>query len=132
MKSNIRNLAILVFPFLLMIAVNEIVRLRITNEPYSSHGIVAINSVDKNAGNCTWICHNDTGFCKENHVKYFDSYFTFTDPLYFGAIGLLAMTGNYGLANIVFLVVLMPLVIWFFLIKSLNIQDKISTLKKRK
>lgn len=132
MKRNIRNLAILILPFLLLIITNEIVRLGTTKEPYSSHGIVAINSVDRNPNSCTWICHNDTGYCKDNHVTYVKSYFPYVDPLYFGAINLLKNTGNYGLANIVFLVILMPLMIWFFLIKSLNIQDKISTLKKRK
>jgi hypothetical protein len=130
MKRSIRNLGILVLPFLLMIIVNETVRLRTTNDPYSQLGIIAINSADRNLDNCTWICHNDTGFCKQNHVTYLDSYFQYTDPIYFGAINLLKSTGNYGLTNIVFLVVLVPLMIWFFLIKSLNIQSEISKLKK--
>ena len=51
--------------------------------------------------------------------------------LYFGTISLLAKTGNYGLANIIFLVILLPLLIWFFIIKSLNIQDEIRKLKRR-
>jgi hypothetical protein len=116
----------------MMIVVNEMERLRATNELYLSHGIVAINSVEKNADKCTWICHNDTSFCKANHVTYLKSYFKFTDPVYFGAITLLQKTGNYGLANIIILVILVPLLLWFFLVKSFNIQDEISTLKKRK
>ncbi len=132
MKRNIRNLAVLVFPFLIMIILNETVRQRTTNDPYSKHGVSAINSVDRNADRCTWICHNDTGFCKNNHVIYLKPYFNFTDPIYYGAISLLRKTGNYGLANIFFLVILVPLFLWFFLVKSLNLQDEISTLKKKK
>lgn len=132
MKRTLRNLLLLALPFLMMIMVNEMKRLRAANEPYSSQGIVAINSVEKNTDKCTWICHNDTGFCKANHVTYLKPYFNVTDPIYFGAISLLQKTGNYGLANIVFMVILIPFFIWFFLIKSLNIQDKISTLKRQK
>lgn len=132
MKRSIRNLALLVLPFLLMIIVNESVRLKTKNDPYSRQGITAINSAERNSEKCTWICHNDTGFCKQNHVTYLDSYFQHTDPIYFGAINLLKSTGNYGLANLIFLVILVPFLLWFFLMKSLNIQDEISTLKKRK
>lgn len=132
MKRSIRNLAILILPFLLMIIVNETVRLRTPNDPYSQHGIIAINSADRNVDKCTWICHNDTGFCKNNHVSYLGSHLSYTDPIYFGAINLLKITGNYGLANIGFLVILAPFMIWLFLVKSLNIQDEIFTLKRKK
>lgn len=132
MKKKIRNIALLVFPFLMMIIVNEMVRLRMTNDPYSQKGITAINSAERNNDKCSWICHNDTGYCKQNHVTFKSSYFQYTDPIYFGAINLLMSTGNYGLANIIFLVILVPLLLWFFLVKSMNIQDKISTLKKLK
>ncbi len=46
-------------------------------------------------------------------------------------IGLLHKTGNYGLANIILLVILIPLLIWYFIIKSLNIQDEINKLKQQ-
>ncbi len=132
MKRTIRNLTLLVLPFLMMIIVNEISRQKNPDEPYSKHNITAINSAKRNTVKCTWICHNDTGFCKQNHVTYLSSYFQYTDPIYFGAINLLKSTGNYGLANIVFLVIIVPLLLWFFLVKSMNMQDEISTLKRRK
>jgi len=131
MRKYIRNLAILISPFLFMIIVNEVVRPTIKEKSYSKYEITAINSVDKNTEKCTWICHNNTTYCKKHHVKYLKNYYAYTDAIYFGIIGLLAKTGNYGLANIIFLVILLPLLIWFFIIKSLNIQYKINKLKKK-
>ena len=134
MRKNkiLRNIAILVLPFFLMIVVNEIIRPTITGKPYTKYGISAINSVDKTPEKCTWICHNNTTYCKTHHVKYLKSYFQFTDKMYFGIIHLLKKTGNYRLANIIFLVILFPFLIWFFTIKSLNIQDEINKLKNQK
>ena len=129
MKKFIRNVAILISPFLLMILVNEIVRPTIKEKSYSKYGITSINSIDKNKNKCTWICHNSTRFCKVSHVKYLNPYFKYTDTMYFGIINMLQKTGNYGLANIIILVVLVPLLIWFFIMKSVNIQDGINRLK---
>lgn len=131
MRKYTRNLAILISPFLLMIIVNEVVRPTIKEKPYSKFGITTINSADTNTEKCTWVCHNNTTYCKENHVKYLKKYYAYTDNIYFGVISLLAKTGNYGLSNIIFLVILLPLLIWFFIIKSLNIQDEINRLKKK-
>lgn len=130
MKKRIRNISILIAPFLLMVIVNERARNTINENPYSINNIMAINSADKVAHKCTWICHNNTSFCKVNHVRYLKKYFGFTDTIYFGAISLLFSTGNYGLANIIFLVILAPLIMWLLLIKSLNIQDKINKLRR--
>ena len=130
MKIFTRNIAILIFPFLLMIIVNEIVRSTIKEKPYSKFEITAMNSDDKILDKCTWNCHNNTRFCKENHVKYLKPYYKYTDTIYFGMIILLQKTGNYGLANIIFLVVLAPMLIWFFIVKSLNIQDEINLYKR--
>lgn len=117
-------------PFLIMIVVNELIRPTIKIKPNSMRGISVINPVDKVVGKCSWVCSSNTSYCKENHVKYLKPYFGYTDVLYKGLIGLLFRTGNYGLANIVFLVVLVPLLLWFLLIKSLNIQDEINKQKK--
>tara|TARA_B110001452_G_scaffold34263_1_gene26432 strand:+ start:802 stop:1020 length:219 start_codon:yes stop_codon:yes gene_type:complete len=60
-----------------MIMINELVRLN-TNEkgyPKGKWGLIQniseINTADKLKGKCTWICHNDTNYCKENHVIIF-------------------------------------------------------------
>ena len=112
-----------------MIAVNEMVRPTIKEKPYSRYGITTINSVDKNKDKCTWNCHNSTEYCKDYHVKYLKPYFGYTGIIYGGIIYLLKSTGSYGLANIIFLVILIPFLIWYFIKESLNIQDEINQLK---
>lgn len=124
MKKHIRNLIILISPFLLMVTTNEAIRPTIVEPPYSKNGMTAINSADESIEKCSWICHNNTNYCKKHHVKQLKTYYA--DIIYFGIISSLAKTGYYGLANIVFLVVLLPLLIWIFMIKSLNIQDEIN------
>lgn len=131
MKRIIRNTAILISPFLLMILVNEI-RPSIKEEPYSKSGITAMNSDDRISDKCTWICHNETAYCKEHHVKLLKPYYKYTDPLYFGIIDMLQSTKKYEAANLIFQAVLIPILIWFFIIKSLNIQDEIKALKKQR
>ena len=54
------------------------------------------------------------------------------DFLYFGIINMFQATKKYEAANIIFLVVLIPMLIWFFIIKSLNMQDEIKAHKKQK
>lgn len=130
MKKHIRNIAIFILPFLIMVIINELVRVKIKERPYTAHGITAINSVDKVKNKCTWICHNQTNYCKLHHVKFDKKWFVITDNIYFGTIKLLQSTGNYGLANIIFFVVLFPLIIWFLIIRSLDIQIEINNLKK--
>lgn len=132
MKRYIRNIAVLISPILLMIVVNEMVRPTIVEKPYSKNGISAINSIERNVEKCTWICHNNTSFFKKYHVKYLKPYYRYTDFLYFGIINFLHKTGNYVMANIIFLVIILPLSIWFFIIKSMNIQDEITKLKNQK
>lgn len=115
-----------------MVGVNEYVKANIADKAYLKYGIPTINSASPDKGKCTWVCHNSTIYCKENHVtQYLNGHFKQTDIIYFGIINLLHSTGNYGLANIIFLVVLAPLMVWCLLIKSMNIQDEINLIKKR-
>mgnify|MGYP001601327724 CR=1 FL=1 len=113
-----------------MFMVNEIVRLSNKEKKHTKFGISTINTSKGDVEKCTWKCHDDTNYCKENHVKFLKPYFEYTDPIYFGVIGLLKKTGNYSLANIIFLVILIPFFIWLFLIKSLDIQDQLKVSKK--
>ncbi len=133
MKRYILNAFILLLPFMLMALINEAVRLK-TNKghQYMSQGITAINSADYLLHKCTWICHNNTTYCKTHHVKYLKPLYSITDIFYFGVVNLLASTGNYGAANIIFLVFLIPLTILYFIIKSINIQYDIRKLSKHK
>ncbi|MFN4763707.1 hypothetical protein ACKGJN_11325 [Gillisia sp. Q332] len=131
MKIFLRNISILIFPFLAMILINEIVRPTIKETKHSTSGITAMNSAARITDKCTWICHNDTNYCMMNHVKYLEPYSNYTNILYFGIIGMLKMTGNYWLANIVFLVILIPSLIWYFIIKSMSMQHQINKLKNK-
>ena len=90
----------------MMVIVNELVRPNLKGKPYHSHGVTAMNSAKANLDECSWICHNNTSYCKENHVKVLKDYLDYSDPVYFGIIHLLKSTGNYGLANIVFLLLI--------------------------
>lgn len=129
MKRQIRNATILFLPFLLMILTNELVRPTISEKPTTISRVTAINSAIQTPSKCSWICHNNTNYCKKHHVKFMGDYFEYTDPIYWGFIGLLKSTGNYGLANIVLFVVVLPLLMYFFLIKSLDVQLEIKRLQ---
>lgn len=126
MKKLLRNFLILIFPIALIILVNEYSRFQLETTDYQSRGHSTINSASRNPEKCTWACYNDTGYCKTHHVKLNQAYFFFTGPLYFGMIAALKGIGNYGLANILLLVLFFPVLIYTMLIKSLNIQDRIS------
>ncbi len=130
MKKLIRNIAILVIPFLAMVVINETVRPTIKESPYKRRGVTAINSVVKTTDKCSWSCHDDTDYCKANHVEVLKHHFEYVDPFYFGIVHSLKSVGNYRVANVVFLVILLPLLMYLLIVKSLNIQDQIRELKK--
>jgi len=131
MKKQTLYLLLLFLPFIGMIIVNEFVKLSIEEEGYHHQGIIAINSALKFKEQCSWVCHNNTAYCKENHVKFAQPYFDKIDPIYFGIINALKSTGNYGLANILFLVGLLPLGMYFLLVKSIAMQFEIRAIKKQ-
>lgn len=113
-----------------MVVINEIVSLTIREDYYSYKGVRTINSNSKDTLKCTWLCHDETiTHCQVYHVKHLNNYYTYTDPMYMGIIKLLMGTGHYGIANIIFLVILIPFMIFFFFIKSIIIQLKINELK---
>ncbi|NBC58498.1 MAG: hypothetical protein GVY05_09495 [Bacteroidetes bacterium] len=114
----------------MMILINELVRPTITEKPYSRFGVTMINPLSNSKEKCSWICHNQTQYCKDHHVKYLNPYYKQTDIVYFGIINLLQSNGNYGLANIVLLVLSIPFLIWLFTIKSIKLQKKIKVLNE--
>ena len=129
MKKLFRNIVILFFPLLFVFAINESSRLENKRKRFLSQNTKTINSNKPLKTKCTWACHNNTVYCKENHVKYLRNQFYFTDQIYFGIINTLQNTGNYGLANIVLLIIVFPLLIYFMLLKTLNNFSKIKNLK---
>ena len=130
MNKLTRNALILLSPFLLMVLINEAIRSSIKEQSFTHNGITAINSAACLPDKCTWKCHNETDYCKIHHVKCLKPVLSKTDVFYHGVINRLRDTGNYDMANIVFLVLLFPLAMYFFIIKSLNIQDEIRKLKQ--
>ena len=85
----------------------------------------AMNPLLKHHNKCSWRCHH-TGVCEPrllNPLKWIV-------PIYNGIITSLHSFGNYGLANIVFLVLLWPLIMFFLLIKCLDMQQEIKKLKE--
>lgn len=126
----LRNLTILVLPYLIMIIINEAYRPTIKENPYSLRNITAINSDIRTPDKCTWAAHKDTAYCKQHHVKFLRNHFSITDTLYFGAISALHATGNYGAANLIIFVVLFPLIIWYSTVKIIDYVVEIRSLKK--
>ncbi|MFY9311037.1 MAG: hypothetical protein WAQ28_18485 [Bacteroidia bacterium] len=99
---------------------------------YKTKGIMAINSDEANPLKCTWNCHNNIMHCLSNHrIKLLKPYLNIISPVYMGIIFLLKATGNYALANIVFLVVLWPLFMYFLLLKSIELRLEIKLLKEK-
>ena len=130
--KTILYLSILLLPYLIMVVVNEWYRPRVEEQPLVFLGVEAINSEKYLKDKCTWACHHSTSkHCKVHHVQAAKPYVQYIDPIYFGIIDALHSTGNYGLANIVFLVVGIPLLIYFFLIKSIELQFKIKRIKNQ-
>ncbi len=121
MKKAIRNIGILLLPFLLMVIVNESVRPTIKEKPYSRKGFTsAMNPLSKSKKKCSWICHNKTSFCQEYHSHHLKPYFKITNLFYYGFIRLLSIGGVYGLVNLLLFLVLSPLFVWYCIIKSLD------------
>ncbi len=125
-----RNKLLLVLPYLLMIITNESIKPTVKEKPYRYLEVTAINSDFKMLNKCSWIGHRDTNYCKDNHVKILKPYLDTTDVFYFGEISLLRATGSYRIANIFFLILVCPLIIWYSLIKIIDYLIEINKLKK--
>jgi hypothetical protein len=128
-RSIKRNILILLAPFMLMVIVNECTRIQ-NKSNFKSKGFTILNTTVPIKNKCSWNCHNNTSYCIKHHIKLTKPYLNFTNPIYFGAIGALMSTGNYGLANILFLVILMPLWMFYFLVKSIDLIIEIEKNKK--
>jgi hypothetical protein len=133
MKSLIapatRNILLLITPFAFMILINGCTSVKEHNHSYLK--IRTINSNDKNPGYCTWACHNRTEWCREHHVKIPDKYREIADIPYDSLItslrkGNKLYKGDYQVNNILYLVILVPFAIWYFIVSGLILQDKIS------
>lgn len=114
-----------------MVFVNECARSGGKESGYTTQGVNAIHTAQRLKERCTWVCHNDTNWCKTHHVKLLSGHFAFVDQVYFGIIRLLKGTGAYGAANIFFLVLLIPALMCYLLVRSINMQLEINRIKRK-
>ena len=128
MKTSYK-LALLFAPFVLMIIVNELVRPTIKEKPYGGFGVTFMNPELWVKDRCSWACHNSSKYCEKHHIRYVRPIKKYIDPLYFGIIRFLKGFSNYGLANIIFLVIGWPLLMWFLLIGCLDLRAELKIKK---
>ena len=136
MKKLFRNILILISPYLVMVLVNEGFRPSINELGFEKtikfgnfkSNNIAINPLLKTHDVCSWRCHNSG--CKP---KLFKSVENYVDRIYFGIINILKSGGSFGsyaIANILFLVLIWPLAMFYLLIKSLDMHHQIKEINK--
>ena len=100
-----------------MILVNESYKMKL-----SPRDIKKINLEEFKPNQCTWYCH-DNGCPHSKNINNI-----YVDKLYGAIIDFNHQDGDYKkyqLSNIIFLVILWPLLIYILLIKCIDIQQKI-------
>ena len=113
--------------------INEFVRANSHEKGFTKYGITAINSGEGFKDKCSFICHEATmNYCQVHHVKLAKSYVEKIDPIYYGIIDLLDSTDSYRLANLIILVIILPLIMYILLVKSISLEFKIRKLKNGK
>lgn len=117
--------------FGIMVAVNESTRPRIAAHSFQYDHQHTLHSWEAKKRSCTWKCYFNTRWCKDNHVKLDRRWLKFTDIPYFGIIKSLNSIGNYTLANILFLVILIPLAILWMLVRSMEMEWSIRKLDRK-
>ena len=107
-------------------------------KPFSIMGVAAYNSGDAIPDKCTWHCSLHTNYCKANHVGILKNYFHITDKLYFGIVAGLANFNfgfspefNYGIANLLILVLFIPITIIYSFYKGFKIQREINQINRK-
>ena len=133
MKKQALYCLILILPFLGMIIINEYVRANTYEQGFTKYGVTAINSGEGFKDKCSFICHEKTKYyCQVHHVKLAKSYVEKIDPVYYGIIDSLDRAGSYRLANLIILVIILPLIMYVLLVKSISLEFKIRKLKNGK
>ena len=110
---------------------NEASRYTRTEAGVKVKDLVAINSDSKLIDKCTWACYYNTkSHCKINHTDFAKPYFKYIDPLYFGIIDFMHKGNNYKLMNVLFLVLLVPVLMYALLIANIELYLRIKQIKK--
>ena len=133
MKKQVLYVSILILPFLGMIMINEFVRANSHEKGFTKYGVTAINSGEGFKHKCSFICHEATkNYCQVHHVKLAKPYVDKIDPIYYGIINSFLSTGGYRLANLIILVIILPLIMYVLFVKSISLEFKIRKLKNGK
>ncbi len=133
MKKQVLYVSILILPFLGMIMINEFVRANSHEKGFTKYGVTAINSGEGFMDKCSFICHEATkNYCQVHHVNLEKPYVDKIDPIYYGIIDSLYLPGGYRLANLIILVIILPLIMYVLLVKSISLEFKIRKLKNGK
>lgn len=120
----------IIIPVLVLVLVNETAAPYQTFKEFYLQDVKTQNSAAELAEDCSWACHNNTAYCKAHHVKILKPYFHLVDPIYYGIINSLKATGHYQLANIIFLVIGWPALMYLLLVKSILVELQIRKIKK--
>lgn len=128
MKRFGYSLIIVLLPFVIMAVVNESCRPNI--QGHTVLGVSTINPKKFSKNTCSWACHNNTFKCIQNHSTWSKGYQSRINVIYFGIINFLSSFGNYGLANLVFLVTLWPTLMFTLFLKTANNFIKIKRAKQ--
>lgn len=121
MKKISFILLVILIPYIIMLITNEYVRTETFSKKIWGINIETINSDSYSKTKCTWACHNDSEFCEQYHIK--NQNIHQIDNIYTGIIrflksGIFTTTEfNYGINNIIFLVILWPLWMMYMFIR---------------
>ena len=132
MRKIKRNLLIFIAPIFLMLVVNETIRFIQDKSNHQYGNLPTINTENQIKDKCSWICHDKTAYCKNNHVKLAQEMLSYTDLAYNKTIQLLQSSDrSYAMDNLIYLVFGIPFLIYFMLIKCIDYHQQIKNLKKR-
>lgn len=132
MKAFLLAVLISLVPISSLFIVNETVRLT-TRHTTTFNGAERLNSSKRLKEKCTWACHDGMNptYCRQYHVKYLSTEKDIVYTVYSFIVSFLDSAGNYYLANILVLVLLIPLIMFIMLVKTLQVTFKIKELQKR-
>ena len=131
MKRLILYLFLFLSPILIVIGVNESARPTIKEEGFVLRGVEAMNPKNTSLKKCSWNCYFETtNHCKVNHTTFLKPYFKYIDPIYFGIIKTMHSGSNYQLMNVIVLVIVIPLLIFALIVKTIEMGYRIKALKK--
>ena len=125
MNTLLKFILLLLLPFLIVILVNEFQRTKVKSQDFKIYGVSTMNTAKYDKNTCTWVCHNSTTHCKTNHATLASEYSECIDPVYYGIINGLHGTGDYGLANVLLLVLAWPLLMCYLLIRILQMKKQL-------